>query len=45
MEIVEVTEDNIKEYEAFLDRSMSSSRENEVAAQSKIISISIMRKI
>ena len=31
MEIVEVTEDNIKEYEAFLDRSMSSSR-NEVAA-------------
>lgn len=31
MEILEVTEDNIKEYEAFLDRSMSSSR-NEVAA-------------
>ena len=31
MEIVEVTEDNIKEYEEFLDRSMSSSR-NEVAA-------------
>lgn len=36
MEIVEVTEDNIKEYEAFLDRSMSSSR-NEVAAAKNYI--------
>ncbi len=31
MEILEVTEDNIKEYEEFLDRSMSSSRD-EVAS-------------
>ena len=31
MEILSVTEDNIKEYEAFLERSMNSSR-NEVTA-------------
>lgn len=43
MEILEVTEENIREYESFLERSMSESR-NEVAAV-KIISISIMRKI
>ena len=35
MEILEVTEDNIKEYEAFLDRSMSDSR-NEVASSQKL---------
>ena len=42
MEILSVTEDNIKEYEAFLERSINSSR-NEVTAV-KIISISIMKK-
>lgn len=31
MEILEVTEENIREYESFLERSMSESR-NEVAA-------------
>ena len=35
MEILEVTEENIREYESFLERSMSESR-NEVAAVKKL---------